>query len=239
MINMDEFTHNQNDPIGNPVNAPPPNAVSDEEIHDSSYGLNRRGRAVLRYVGTALICAAIIAGSYTLAIVLPSNTRATEEFAATLRDSEAYTSAKDEFSRLTAEVKVLSDTVSNKEKQVKDLSDPENTKAELRDEIDKKTEELKKLNDSISEKTEKLAQINAGIAAASGVILSLSPGRYTVGRDIAPGLYHITGYGSFAAANSSGQSKYNLTLGSAPYEIELSAGDKLKLDCTVKFTPTD
>ena len=238
MINMDDFINNQNDPINDQGNSPPSEAVADEEIHDSSYGLNRQGRAVLMYVFTALICAAIIAGSYALAIVLPSNKTATEEFAATLRDDEAYASVKDEFSRLTAEVKALSETVSEKEDQVNALSDPENTKAELRSKISKKTEELKKLNDAISSKSEKIAQINAGITAASGVTLSLSPGRYTVGRDIAPGLYHITGYGSFAAASSSGQSKYNLTLGSTPYEIELSSGDKLKLDCTVKFTPT-
>ncbi|MBR0365612.1 MAG: hypothetical protein IJH94_02280, partial [Clostridia bacterium] len=74
---MDEFTHKQNDPIENPGNAPPSGAVADEEIHDSSYGLNRRGRAVLMYIITAFICAAIIAGSYALAIVLPSNTQAT------------------------------------------------------------------------------------------------------------------------------------------------------------------
>ena len=108
---------------------------------------------------------------------------------------------------------------------------------ELRMEIEKKQLELKKINDAVSDKTDKLAEINAKIASASGVILTLSPGRYTVGRDIAPGRYSITGYGSFAVADQSGQSKYNTTLNNTAYEIELSSGDKIKLDSTVKLTP--
>ena len=233
---MDEISNNQYDRHGTTENAPP-ETVNDDQIHDKSYGLNKLGRMVITYVVTFILCVVVIASSYIIAIVLPSDKDATEEYANELRGAEVYTSAKDEFSRLTAEVKELSATVSEKEEKVKDLSDPENTKAELRDEINKKSEYLKKLNDSINTKTNKLSEINAGIMAASGVTLSLSPGRYTVGRDIAPGIYHITGYGSFAAASSSGQSKYNLTLGSTPYEIELSSGDKLKLECTVKFTP--
>ncbi|MBQ3425576.1 MAG: hypothetical protein IJH37_00335 [Clostridia bacterium] len=208
-----------------------------EEIYDSSYGLSRRSKAMLKYALTAFLCAAIIVSAYGIAVILPVNSEITEEYAEALRKGDAYTSLKKEYSRLSAEVKALDETVSEQEAQIKELDDPEEKKAELRNEIEKKQNELKKINEDVSDKTEKLAEINSKIASASGAILSLSPGRYAVGRDIAPGRYTITGYGGFAAANSAGQSKYNTTLGNAAYEVELSSGDKLKLDCTVKFTP--
>ena len=216
------------------VSTPSPD---DEELHDTQYGLSKRNRMILTYSMTAAVCLIILVGSYGITLLIPTNNERAAEYADQLRNSDSYIKIKTEHAEVLAETKKAESAVEDKKKLSEAAENDENTKAELRKQISEKAAKLKEINSAVTEKTIKSAAIDAEIASKSGTAITLSPGRYTVGSDIAAGRYSIVGNGSFSAATSGGSSKYNKTLGSTPIEVELQAGDKLRLDCSVKFTP--
>lgn len=208
-----------------------------EELHDSSYGMTKRSRIILTYSITAAVCCAIIGGAFFLAAILPGDEAETERIASELRAEEDYIALKTDYDTLRAETDALRASVADKKEQSGNPEDYENVQAELRSQIDSKKQELDSVNIQIAEKQATLDSINEQIAAKSNNIITLPPGRYVVGTDIAAGSYTVTGTGSFAAASEDNTSKYNTTLGSSPYAVTLNRGDKLKFDSSVKFTP--
>lgn len=208
-----------------------------EELHDASYGMDKRSRLVLTYVITAAICGAIIGGAFLLAAMLPGNEEETERYAAELRAEDDYTTLKADYDELKYATDELRASVEDKKEKSDNIDDYENAQAELRSQIDSRKQELDAVNTEISAKQTLLDSINEQISAKSDNITTLPPGRYVVGTDIAAGKYTVTGTGSFAAASEDNTSKYNTTLGSSPYAVTLNQGDKLKFDSTVKFTP--
>ncbi len=209
----------------------------DGGVHDASYGISPTARAVITYAATALTCAAIIGGAFALSALLPTDEAATEEYAARLREEDDYVDLKADYDRMVSDTDELKKSVGDKKTQAGDVTDYDNAKADLRAQIDEKSAELQTINGEIADKTARLADIDAKIAEKTASNISLSPGRYTVGKDIPAGRYNVVGTGAFAAASSDGSNKYNTTLGSTPYEVSLNAGDRLKLGSTVLFTP--
>lgn len=209
-----------------------------EDLHESAYGLSKKNRTIVTYIITFFICAAVIGGSYGLALILPGNEEETEKYAETLRDDEAYRELKQEHDQVITETNALRDSVTAKQEQADNIENIDNTKSELHAAISEKAQELEALNAERDRLTLAIAEVDAAIAANSGAVTkSLPPGRYTVGSDIAPGKYTVMGSGAFSVANTSGESIYNTNLGANPLEVELSAGYKLKLGGTVRFTP--
>lgn len=208
-----------------------------EELHDSSYGMDKRSRMILTYVITAVICGVIIGGAFLLSSILPGDEEETAKYADELRAKEDYTTLKSDYDELKTATDELRASVETKKEQSENIDDYENTQAELRSQVDSKKKELDSVNTQIAEKQSSLNSINDQIAAKSDNITTLPPGRYVVGTDIAAGKYTVTGTGAFAVAAEDKTSKYNMTLGSSPVDVTLNHGDKLKFDGTVKFTP--
>ncbi|MGN1115925.1 MAG: hypothetical protein ACI4TH_05110 [Candidatus Ornithomonoglobus sp.] len=216
------------------------NKTGDEDIHENAFGVTSRGRNILTYIVTLCIAAAIISGSFILAVYLPGdadliNSRADE----LLRNDEEYAALLKQKESLEDEVNKLQTESDEKGTQVDSLNDYDNIMAELDMKIKEKRAEINSLNNQKKEKQAQLDKINADISAKNGTEITLSPGIYTVGTNLQAGKYSVTGSGKFKAASSDGISKANETLGTSPYTITLEKGDKVSIESSTKFTPID
>lgn len=208
----------------------------DEEIHESSYGIPDKVKPVITYCITAAVCALIIGGAFFAAFIVPKDDGALNAAADELRSAEDYRSIKDEFDSLSAEVDELRTDVETKKENVEKITDYENTRAELRDAIKSKQAELDELNTANAQKQAEIDSLNTGITEKAGGVKELSPGKYTVGSEIAPGKYSVVGTGKMVVSSSDSVNKFNKILTSAPVEITLETGDKITLEASVKFT---
>lgn len=209
---------------------------ADEYVHESSYGIPDKAKPVITYAVTAAVCAVIIGGAFFIAYTVPKNDDALNAAADVLRNADDYKSVKSEFDSLSAEVDELRQTVSEKEENVEKVTDYENTRAELREMIKSKQEELNQLNTQNNDLQTQIDNLNTGITEKSGGVKELSPGKYTVGSEIAPGKYSVVGTGKLVIASSESVNKFNEILTATPVEITLESGDKLTLESNVKFT---
>lgn len=216
------------------------NRTGGEEVYDDAYGITSRGRNILAYVITACIAAAIISGSFVLAVYLPGDTELIKGRAGELLENdEEYTALAAQKESLETEVDKLRADSYEKKAQVDSLNDYDNTMAELDMKIKDKRSKINALNSEKTQKQAQLDKINAEIADKNGGEITLTPGVYTVGTNLHAGKYSVTGSGKFQAASADGVSKANEILGSSPYIITLEQGDKVSIGSSTKFTPVD
>lgn len=209
---------------------------SEDDIETESFGMTDRGRFVLQCVITAVICIAVIIGSVVLAYFLPGNRVLLEERMTELRNDDEYKSLKSRHDSLVNEIEETKASNEDKKNTIEGISDVDNTKAELRQAISDKSTQLNELNRQIALKQSEIAALDESISSKAAPETVRSPGKYTVGKNIAAGKYYITGTGKFMVASSDGKSKVNTTLGSTPLEISLEQNDIVKFDSKVKFT---
>ncbi|MGM9937475.1 MAG: PspA/IM30 family protein [Candidatus Ornithomonoglobus sp.] len=216
------------------------NKTGDEEVHEDAFGITLRERNVLAYIITACIAAAIIAGSFTLAIYLPGDSDLINSRAGDLLQSdEEYSSLLEKKESLEYEVNTLQAESDEKKTQVDNLNDYDNTMAGLDMKIKENRDEIIILKAEMSEKQAQLDGLNASISSKNGTQITLTPGVYTVGTNLQVGKYSVTGSGKFQVASSDGVSKVNEILGASPYTITLEQGDKVSIGSSTKFTPVD
>ncbi|MGN0181827.1 MAG: hypothetical protein ACI4DP_05370 [Candidatus Ornithomonoglobus sp.] len=216
------------------------NKTGDEEVHEDAFGITLRERNVLAYIITAFIAAAIIAGSFTLAIYLPGDSDLINSRAGDLlKSDEEYSSLLANKESLEYEVNTLQAESDEKKTQVDNLNDYDNTMAELDMKIKENREEINILKSEMNEKQAQLDGLNAAISGKNGTQITLTPGVYTVGTNLQVGKYSVTGSGKFQVASSDGVSKVNEILGTSPYTITLEQGDKVSIGSSTKFTPVD
>lgn len=209
---------------------------SDNGIETQSFGLNEKGKIILFRTISAVICIAIIALSFVLAIFLPGNDEIIAQKKDELRAEEEYVSIKTRYDELKNEVDELVASNAEKEKTLNQIADIDNTKADLRTQINEKKYELSGLNSQITEKRNEIASLDASISSKTPAETVYSPGKYTVGKHFAAGKYYVTGTGKFMVATSAGKSKINTTLSTTPVEIELENNDIVKFDSKIKLT---
>ena len=65
--------------------------------------------------------------------------------------------------------------------------------------------------------------------------LPLTPGVYTVGKNLPPGTYNVTGAGSMIASTAAGEMKINMQLSAEPNRAELRDGYTVKLNKSTTF----
>ncbi len=216
------------------------NKTGDEEIHEDAFGVTSHIRSLLTYIITAFIAAAIISGSFILAVYLPGDTdlikSRADEF---LRTDDEYSGLLEQKESLEAEVNKLQLESSEKESQIDSLNDYDNVMADLDMKIKEKRSEINSINEQKQERQARLDAINTDISAKNGSEITLTPGIYTVGTNLQVGKYSVTGSGKFKVASSDGISKANKMLGSSPYTITLEQGDKVSIESSTRFTPID
>lgn len=209
---------------------------ADTDIQAQTFGLTHNGRMILYRIISAVVAVMIISVSFVLAYFLPGNEEVIAEQQAELRKEDDYVSLKSRHDALETEVENIKSENKTKKKQIDEILDIDNTKAELRTEITKKKNELSELNKEISEKRDTIAALDQIIAQKSAQEITLPPGKYVAGKNIAAGKYKVTGSGKFMLSTGAGKSKINVVLTSTPLDITVDSGDILKFDGKVKFT---
>jgi hypothetical protein len=209
----------------------------DEEIHDSVYGIAPKKRSVIIYSLTALFCAVIIIISYLITIFTPGDEIKINDAAKKMRLEKGYTEIKSQHESLVYELGKTRTEAEEKKKKAESVADYENTKSALRTQIEEKKSILASLSSQLSEKEQQIASLDSTISQKNINPISLPPGKYTVGKNILPGKYSISGSGKFMVASKDSTSKVNTVLGATPFETTLEKGDIIKLETTVRFTP--
>lgn len=208
-----------------------------DSIHDSGSSFSPKTKLIISYTLSGVVSIAIIAGAFLCAMYMPKNEDALNAEADKLRADKSYTSLVSEYDGLNSEVTELRETADEKKKLAEGIDEYENTRASLRSQIEEKKSQLSDLNSQNDNLQTQIDNLNTQIQNKAGSIVTLSAGRYTVGTDIAPGTYSVTGTEKFSVASSDGKSKYNEKLGTESKEVTLESGDKIKLDGTTKFSP--
>ncbi len=208
----------------------------DDDINTHSFGLSEKGKMIVVQASSISISILIIIISIVLTIFLPGNEEVINSKIEEYRNSDEYTSINSRYNSLKNEVDELITDIKAKEETLNKIADIDNTKAELRTQITEKKYELNALNAQINQKRSEIAALDASIASKVSSEMLYTPGKYTIGKHIAAGKYHITGTGKFMVATSSGKSKVNTTLTSTPLLVELNNNDIVKFDSKVKFT---
>lgn len=102
--------------------------------------------------------------------------------------------------------------------------------------------QLADYDSQINAKQSELDRLTTGIAKAKESPVSLPAGELTVGTDIQPGRYSVTGKSNFIVHSMFGELKVNTILGGgsfgvAEYVCTLETGDKIKAGSRCTYTP--
>ena len=209
----------------------------DDSIHESGYALSGKSRTIIACCISGVVSVCIIAAAFICSLNMTKDENMLNSAVEALRSEESYTALKEQLDSLNEEVNTLRSDSEEKKELSESIADFDNSRASLRSQIEEKKNELDSLNRENAELQQQINDLNAQIESQSGAIITLSAGQYTVGEDIPPGKFSITGTGTFVSASSEGRSKYNSRLGSTPLEAILESGDKIRLDSATKFSP--
>lgn len=206
------------------------------EIRDSKYGLTDRKELFLYLLASLAVSLCIIGGSVAAALKMPRDEAVDNEYIDELRHSEDYVKLQKEYAGLSKEVNDLTEALKEKKETVEFIEDYDNKKAELTSKIDTLKQEINDITYNINQKQAEIAELDKIISDRAGTMITLSPGRYVVGSNIAAGKYSVTGAGKLSVASSSNKSKVNTVIGSSAYELTLEDGDIVNIEMSAKFT---
>lgn len=163
--------------------------------------------------------------------------------------AEAISAVTQKIADSNKELQKLKDDISVQDSVLKELENYLANKSQ-------KNAEIEQLDAQISEKSAKNSTLDSDISAKSAELerltnavvktgeapRTLPAGNYTVGTDLTPGRYSVTGRSNFIAYSASGSLKVNTILGSGnfaneSYTCTLNSGDILELHSQCTFTP--
>ena len=206
------------------------------EIHVSFYGVTERKKFYITLASSVVVSLALIGCAAIISLNLPRNSETDEAYIEELRQQDEYVNLQKEYATLSKEVNDLDASLAEKKEKVEYIDDYDNRKAELTLKIDSQKQQINDITYNINQKTAEIEELDKIIADRSGTIITLSPGRYIVGTNIAAGKYSVSGAGKLSVATSDNKSKLNTVIGSSAYEVELNNGDILNIEMTAKFT---
>ena len=206
------------------------------EIHVSFYGVTERKKFYITLASSVVVSLALIGCAAIISLNLPRNSETDEAYIEELRQQDEYVNLQKEYATLSKEVNDLDASLAEKKEKVEYIDDYDNKKADLTLKIDSQKQQINDITYNINQKTAEIEELDKIIADRSGTIITLSPGRYIVGTNIAAGKYSVSGAGKLSVATSDNKSKVNTVIGSSAYEVELNNGDILNIEMTAKFT---
>lgn len=183
---------------------------------------NRRNRFFLVFI---VISALVIVLGFTVGFFVPHIGEYEDSHEIAAHDPDLR-EAKEKNAELNEETARLFAERAEKKATLKSI---ENYDGEGKTELDDLTSELNELNSRIEEKKKE-----ADTDTEADGSITLSPGIYTVGKHIPSGSYYVSGGGSLVVSDQSGN-KINSPLSKEAAEYELSDGDTVKIEASVKF----
>lgn len=152
-----------------------------------------------------------------------------------LAKNEEYVKLTDDVKRQQDLLNELKDYKNNKESKTAEIT-------QLDNDIASKSSKISSLDNDIATKSAELDRLKNVIQLTGEAPKVLPAGHYTVGSDIQPGRYTVTGKSNFVVYSSHGSLKVNTILGGGnwgeeSYTCTLENGDTLELSSKDTFTP--
>lgn len=189
------------------------------------------------YITLAAAAAAVIImiGAIT-GFLLPKNEEKVTQKAQTLMESDKkYLDAQKENKRLTKRLDTLYDTRTEVASELEKINGFETERDSSKKDMDDVSSQLNDLKSQIDKKQAQINELDSKIRSI-GSKLTLTPGMYTVGKQISAGEYQVKGDGSLLVSDSQNKLKINTKLTeTAAYKCRLSEGDIIKLETEAEF----
>lgn len=180
-------------------------------------------------VGTVAVCTMFCLG------MNKSADRESAEFAlGNMRYADVdYLMAEEENEQLKDEVKKLSEQALDLNEKYGDISNYDNAKDLVLDKLNQAKEKFQTKNDNLYNINQEIKGIKEADGNSNSIVLT--PGVYSVGKNIPEGKYNVTSEGTIATSLS-GESKDNLPLApQTAVSVELKNGYTLKINATTTF----
>lgn len=218
--------------------------VSDSDIPiDTEYDFKKSGNKKLNLilsVSPIVIAAVILAVGYKSGYAQPKSDIAVENrYSELTQSSSKYNSLLTQISSIGVDIDDLTQERDLKKSEYDALTAYRDGETSIEDELSDMQTRLDELTKSNEKKQEQINSLTANIAEKASTIMNLKPGIYTVGESIIAGKYVVTGSGSVIISSSKGSVKLNSILTAEPISVTLDDGDKIQLDTSAKFTPSN
>lgn len=183
---------------------------------------------------SAIVGAAVIIMSLTAGYFLPkSDGLATAYFERLQKHDKLYLSAKEENDSAAEELRELRENLREKQKETESLQTSQSNLGKIKSENEALTAQYEALQTEIAEKEKKLASVTEALDSAR-VNITLGEGTFTVGEQISPGKYSVTGSGNIVISHG-GTSRVNETLKADGKSYTLNDGDLLRIKGQAHF----
>ena len=156
-----------------------------------------------------------------------------------LKTDSDYLKIHDEASSTLESLDKLKAERDEKQKEMDDLSKFEEEQAQVQQRIYEMQSQLEQLQSDIKAKQSKIEKTDAEIEKKSKLTSELTPGIYTVGKQIAPGQYTVTGDGALTVSDGSGGFRQSEILSDEGTACTLEEGYVIKLETTAVFKPSE
>lgn len=195
----------------------------------------------IRMVYAATAAAVVIVGFFAGRLFLPVDEAAVNERReAVMETDKAYLAAVAEGKLLNHKIDELNSDNERIESTFDDVIEYQKQYDKLKSEHDKISGELASARKQLEETRAEYSKTKTALNKLRSEKLTLSPGIYTVGKQLFEGTYYVTGGGSLLVAGADKQLKLNELLDRLePYEYELEDGDTLKLSGAAVFVPEE
>ncbi|MGN0106677.1 MAG: hypothetical protein ACI4A5_03125 [Hominilimicola sp.] len=188
-------------------------------------------------IPSAVICAAVVVTALILGIMLPKSDNAVSKRLAALHETDkTYIEAIENKDTATREKENTDSRLAEKQKELEEFNKSQDNLNKISESNDALKKEKEALQDEIKKKQNTLTDLDTSVTSQTKKIITWSSGRYTVGKNIAPGNYTVTGSGSISIGNS-GKSLANKNLKSSGEVFTLNDGDVIQIDGNAKFIP--
>ncbi|MDY3030137.1 MAG: hypothetical protein SOS24_00050 [Clostridia bacterium] len=210
----------------------------DDALIEEIYEFPERGISRLLFCSCCIFAASLIlCGSFYAASFGADNDDTTDILLSRLRSSDSeYMSADAENRMLNDEMQTLAQQALDSQEKNSSINDFDDAKRSKEAILQAAKETFQAKNDelySLNQELEALKQAQSG-----GLALELTPGTYSVGKNIPEGSYDIIGTGSLIASTAEHEVRVNTALSTdTPTRVTLKSGYTVKINCKATLTP--
>lgn len=190
---------------------------------------------VIFYLAVMLLAVFSLSTAYRIGINMNSSKEKTDYFVDEIKSSDVnYNNALEKQEELNNEIaKLTGETLDAKERKgsIEEFAD---TQKKLEEKLSELENQQKTLNDQLYAKRQELKEAKNNGGGEYSV--TLTPGVYTVGKNLPQGTYNVTGAGSLIASTAARETKINEQLNSEkPVSVKLESGYMIKINKYTTF----
>lgn len=203
--------------------------------------LNGFGNLEMKFVNSVLaFCAVVLILSFAAAFSYkPSQNDISNAYVSMAKKDDEYNQIFEKHSELSEEKDRTDNEKEKKEASLKEMNDYIEDGTQLENRISELNDNLYELNSDIEKLESEKKRVNDVLQEYKSAVHTLSPGIYTVGKNILEGEYNITGDDILTVSSSWGKSKINVHLTEEKQKFILENGDTVKIESNTVFDKAD